>query len=97
MSVRTMDAAPMTSRTAATTMWRRVRAARPRMPIALSMSETSETASPAAAMPCALSLTESGIMPRTTRLAPTDATEMRTAFVVRLPTSVRSPTGRTRP
>ncbi len=67
------------------------------MPIALNMREMRETARPAAAMPCALSLTERGIMPRTMRLAPTDATDNRTARWVRRPTSARSPTGSTRP
>jgi hypothetical protein len=97
MIVRSMDAAPAISTAAATNMDRRARTARRWMPMPLHMSDTRETARPAAAMPWASSLTDSGIMPRMTRCAPTAATEMRIARFVRRPTSARRPTGRTRP
>lgn len=97
ITVRSMDAAPAVSTEAAVIMARRIALRRPRMPMPLHMSDTSETARPAAAMPCASESTDRGIIPRITRCAPTAATETRSAVEVRRPTSARMPTRMTAP
>lgn len=97
MIVRSMDAAPATSTAAAMIIAARMRRGRRWMPSPLHMSDTSDTARPAAAMPWASELIDRGIMPRITRWAPTAAMERRTARRVRGPTSGRRETGRKRP